>query len=225
MNTQPNSLAGLRRVANSLGIAPAPVPAMRPAWLGQIAKSDPQLAWLWLQAGAPGGLPDTGGWETFNLEGTFTDGTEGEVVEASSQGLIEADLWVRQVDYTVRRPNAYAGSILKSQSDEFNKRNPGIGFTFTVNSYCRYLISPEPTPLENIKSVFDCKCPAGLVLRCNASIQSTFTLLRTLDLENGEIPMNVVITLHATRLPLGMYGQCGRDQAIAMLEALGYYQP
>jgi hypothetical protein len=218
-------LAGLQKVAGSLGIALGPqVTGVRP-WLGDIALHDPQLAWTLLQSGrCAGGYVDTGGWEIFNLVGTFVDGTANETVQGVIQGLVEADLWVRLVTHTVRRPNAFAGNILKAQSDYYNSLNPNINFTLTINSYCRYLISPQQTPLENIGIGFECACPAGLVLRCSASIQSTFTLLRTVDADNQEIPMDAVITLHATRLPLGLYGQCGREQALALLTELGYFE-
>lgn len=217
-------LSGLKKVAAIHGIRPGPIVRTDRGFIGDCAMWDPQLAFTLLQTGShAGGYIDTGGWEIFNLAGTFTTGVANETVEGVIQGLVEADLWVRQVDYTVRRPNAFPGNILKAQSDDANKRNPNVNFTLTINSYCRYLISPQQTPLENIPIRFECVCPVGLVLRASASIQSQFTLLRDLDEDDGEIPMDAVITLHATRLPLGMYGQASREQAIAMLTELGYY--
>jgi hypothetical protein len=210
-------LAGLKQVG--------PQPITNRQWIGECASWDPVLAATLLQTGnCAGGYVDTGGWEIFNLVGTFSDGVANETVEGTIQGLIEADLWVRKVTYTVRRPLAYAGNILKAQSDYFNALNPNINFTLTINSFCRYLISPQQTPLENIGIAFECVCPVGLVLRSSASIQSQFTLLRALDTDNGEIPMDAVITLHATRLPLGLYGQYGREQALALLTELGYFE-
>lgn len=217
-------LAGLSRVAGMHGIKMNPIVRTDRGLVGECAMFDPQLAMTLLQTGScAGGYVDTGGWEIFNLVGTFTTGVANETVEGVIQGLVEADLWVRQVDYTVRRPNAFSGNVLKAQSDAANKLNPNVNFTLTINSYCRYLISPQQTPLENIPIRFDRVAPVGLVLRASASIESRFTLLRDLDEDDGEIPMDAVITLHATRLPLGLYGQAGREQAIAMLTELGYY--
>lgn len=217
-------LAGLKNVARVAGIQVAPVVRIDRGFIGQCAQWDPQLAWTLLQTGScAGGYIDSGGWEIFNLKGTFTDGTANETVDGVIQGLVEADLWVRKVTYTVRRPEAYAGNIFKAQSDYFNARNPNIDFTLQINSYCRYLISPQMTPLENIEIAFECVCPVGLVFRASASFSSQFTLLRAVDTDNGEVPMDAVITFHATRLPLGLYGQAGREQALALLTELGYY--
>lgn len=189
-----------------------------PQFLGQIAAYDPRLAYTLLQVPGlirAGGFIDTGGWEIINLVGRFESGAANTQVQAKLQGIVEADLWVRRVTYTVRRPRAFAGNIFKAQSDYFNKLNPNIDFTLIVNSYCRYFISPEPTPLENIETVFECVCPAGLVLRCAASMVATFTIRR--DLAPDEIPTEAIISLHCTRLPRDIYGACGSESILAAL--------
>lgn len=197
------------------------------SFIGQCAKSDPQLAWALLQAASqPGGLVDSGGWEILNLEGTFVTGEQGETIDAVMQGIVEADLWLRAVTYTVRRPNAYAGNILKAQSDVENAKNPNVDVSLLVSSFCQFLITGQAsnTPLENLPSVFSCACPAGLVLRATARITSQLFLKRDLDDEVGEVPYNVVISLHTTRLPIGLYSAATREQAVAMLQELGFFQ-
>lgn len=199
----------------------ANAPPSRAMNLGDIAVADPRLAFTLLQTGrCAGGYVDTGGWETLNLTGRFESGAANETVNGQLNGIVEADLWVKDVTYTVRRPNAFAGSIWKGQSDFFNALNPNIDFTLNIKSFCEYQISPQYTPLENLKISFSCQCPAGLVLRYSARIQATFMSLRALA--EDEIPTEAIITLHCWRLPMNMYGSCSTEQARAVLQNLGY---
>jgi hypothetical protein len=194
----------------------------KPVWLGDIACQDPKLAYTLLRAGkvSAGGYVDTGGWEIINLKGRFTSTAADQPVQGQLFGIVEADLWVRRVTYTVKRPNAFAGNIFKAQSDYYNRLNPNIDFTLIVNSYCRYTISPEFTPLENIESVFECVCPAGLILRCSANLVSQFVNTRTLQVD--EVPTEAVITFHAMRLPMEFYGTCNGEMAVEFLKQKGY---
>lgn len=194
-------------------------------WLGDIAQVDPRLAYVLVKSGqlAPGGYVDTGGWEIINLKGVFESSEANQSVKGQLFGIVEADLWVRRVTYTVRRPLAFAGNIFKAQSDYFNKLNPNIDFTLLINSYNRYVISPQETPLENIETVFEAVAPAGLILRSAANIVATFSNTRALTTgKDGEVPTEAIISLHATRLPTGMYGSCDHDMSVALLREMGY---
>ena len=207
------------RAAEQLGF-------VRMDWLGDVACFDAKLAYTLLQSGkAAGGYIDVGGWETITLLGRWESGAANITVRGQQLGTIDAELWVRKVSYTVRRPNAFAGSIFKAQSDYFNAKNPNIDFTLLINSYCRYLIAPQPTPLENIELAFECSCPAGLVLKCGANIVSSFTNLRAFSSSNGEIPVEAAITLHVTRLPRGVYDACDLGHVQEELRKLGYLPP
>lgn len=198
-----------------------------PQWLGEIAPIDPRLAYTLLRA--PGLVSPNGyinesiGWEIINIAGRFESDAAGVPVQAQLTNFLNSDLWVRRVTYTVRRPNAFAGNIFKAQSDYFNKLNPNIDFTLLINSYCRILISPGPTPLENIEMVFECVCPAGIVLRCSTSLLATFTINRALAPD--EIPTEAIISLHGTVLPNGIYGACTNEFAIAALREWGAVIP
>lgn len=154
--------------------------------LGEIAFADPKLAYTLMNAGkiSLGGYVDTGGWEIVNVGATF--GTKnfdylvppfetippGTIIKGQLFGTVEADIWVRKVTYTVRRPLAYGGNIFKSQSDYYNSQNPNIDFQLTINSYSRYVISSDFMPLENISMAFDAAAPAGLVLRFSSNVQT-----------------------------------------------------
>lgn len=154
--------------------------------LGEIAFADPKLAYTLMNAGkiSLGGYVDTGGWEIVNVGATFgvknfdyTSPPEatippGTIIKGQLFGTVEADIWVRKVTYTVRRPLAYGGNIFKSQSDYYNAQNPNIDFQLTINSYSRYVISSDFMPLENISMAFDAAAPAGVVLRFSSNIQT-----------------------------------------------------
>lgn len=207
--------------SGSLGRMPgAPNLASRRLWLGDVAIADPVLAWTLLQSGSCKDGYVTGGWEIINIAGSFQGGNAGATVNGAYPGIVEADLWVRKVTYTVRRPNAFAGNVMKAQSDYYNSLNPNIDFSLTINSYCQYLIATEPTPLENIAMAFEMTAPAGIVLQCSARVSAIYTLRR--NLAAGENPTEAVISLHTTRLPRNVYGSCQREQAIQTLIAMGY---
>lgn len=200
--------------------------------LGQIALVDPQLGRALYERhdGALGAYSDApavqmlGGWELLNITGTWTSGAANQAVVGDLSGIVEADLWIHMVKYTVQRPNAFAGSIFKSLADEMNKLNPNVNVQLLINSLCRYLPSPDiSTPLENILEMFECSCPTGLVLTCGASIEATFTNLRALA--SDENPTHAVITLSATRLPRGSYSSCGYADSIKRLRDAGLLSP
>lgn len=196
--------------------------AGRGYFLGDIAPLDPRLAYVLYQAGlAPGGYVDVGGWEIINIRGTWATTDANQTVRGQFDGLVEADLWVKDVQYTVKRPNAFAGSIFKPQADYFNMKNPNIDFQLIINSYCRYLISPTFTPLENIKQAFSrCCSELGLVLRCSARPEAQFTNTRTLA--DDEIPTIAVISMHAIRLPREAYGACNIEHAVEAMRGAGF---
>lgn len=193
-------------------------------YLGEIAPIEPRLAWTLMRAGKAGlgGLIDTGGWELFNLVARWEDGAANQNISAKLQGTIEADIWVRAVRYTVRRPDFQTGSPWKGVWDFFHSLNPNIDFTLVVKSYCSYVISPDPTPLENIREVFECACPTGLVVRCNATFNSTFENLRALGV--GEVPTEAIVTLSGMRLPKDLYNSCSYKQIVEDLKEQGLLQ-
>lgn len=164
------------------------------------------------------GEPSCGwGWQILNLTGTWTSGAADQSVQGQLNGIVTADLWVRKVTYTMQRPNAFVGSIFKAQSDENFKRNPLTNFELTIQSYCQYIISDTPTPLENIEATFECVCPVGFVLGCSTQMTSRYTNLWTFDDE--DVPINAVISFHGVRLPT-RYDNCGVNHAVAeLLEA------
>ena len=194
--------------------------------IGEIIPYDVQLAAALAQLGSVGEcgtVSITGGWETLSVEATWNDVAADQMIVGQSKGIVETDLWVRGLKYTVQRPEAFAGSIFKAQSDYFNVLNPNIDLQLIINSYCRYLISPDFAPLENLTERFECDCPAGLVFSCGGSIQANFTNLRALAAD--EVPTRAVITFSAIRLPPGLYSSCNYAQAVKLLKDQGFLEP
>lgn len=195
--------------------------------LGEVIQQDVRLAAALVQLGhideRSGSVWVNGGWEVLNVVGTWTDVAANQAIEGDSGGALCDDLWIRGIKYTVQRPNAFAGSILKAQSDYYNSLGPNINLQLIINtSPCNYLISPDFTPLENLTERFECDCPAGMVLSCRASIQANFTNIRPLAAD--ENPTIATVTLSALRLPPGLYASCDHTQAVQMLKAKGYFE-
>lgn len=183
-----------------------------------IACQDPALAYALLQPIIHGERVGVyNGLEIVNLIGEFTSGTADQTIPARQSGVISGDFWLRKVTYTVRRPNAFAGSILKAQSDHFNKENPNVDFQLLINTGlgCKYVIASDPTPLENIEIAFEC-CPVQIVLGCSASFAASFTLNRALA--SDEVPYEVVISLYGMVIP-GIYASLSRVKCLEALTA------
>jgi hypothetical protein len=191
--------------------------------LGEVIQQDVRLAAALVQLGhideQSGTVWVTGGWELINVVGTWTDLAANQMIEGDSGGVIDSDLWLRSIKHTVQRPNAFAGSILKAQSDYYNSLNPNINLQLIINSYCNYLISPDFTPLENLGERFESDCPAGLVLKCGATIEANYTNLRALAAD--ENPTIATVTLSLIRLPPGLYQSCNHTQAVQLLKSRG----
>lgn len=209
----------VRRIEDNLireGMLP-----FQPGFLGTVAHCDPRLAAAIIRPDALGvGEPACGwGWEIITLAGQFSGTAADQHISYNLQnGIVSQDLWVRKVTYTVRRPSFATGSLWKAQSDYFNMLNPNIDFIMEVKSFCNYLISPTETPLETISNHFECVCPVGFVLGCNANISGQFINKRTLG--DDETDTEAVIVMHCVRLPTP-YRTCSIKHARELLKEIG----
>lgn len=203
--------------------------------LGEIVHYDRDLAWVLSRATREegNGLYTLGhsdqlvvaatGWETISIQATWDGVAADQTIPAKTIAPVASELWVREVMVTVRRPNAFAGSVLKAQSDYFNARNPNINAAIVVHSFCNHVIAEDPTPLEHLVQKFECRCRAGLVFRYAASIDAWFTNLRALAAD--EIGMNVVVSFTGTRLPHGWYQSVAADKRDRDLREQGLLPP
>jgi hypothetical protein len=167
------------------------------------------------------GVPSCGdnGWQILNVFGTFVEPQAGQTIPLQQNGIMESDLWVREVTYTVERPNAFASSVLKAQSDYYNSLQPSMNFTLIVKGLCQYVISPDPTPLQSVSQSFECACPVGMVVGCNTTMSGTLNNRRAFDAAIGEIPTEVTLTFHSIRLPT-RYDACNIGTALAALRSV-----
>lgn len=193
--------------------------------LGQIARANPRLAYTLLkgqvgEVDSGGNIWITGGWEVFDVPATWTSAAANQMIQGDTGGIVEVEMWILDVKYTVQRPNAFAGSVLKAQSDFYNSLNPNIDAQVIINSYCRYVISQQFTPIENLRERFDkCCFMPGIILSCSGSIEANFTNIRALAAD--EIPTIVTLTFSGIRLPPGLYGSCSYNPAIEFLRKEG----
>lgn len=202
MKIDPKTKVGGVEIGQLAGVDPFLAAALLPGFIqpDQIGVCEPRCGW---------------GWEIINIVGCFNSGAIQTVTGIVCD--IDTDLWIRKVMYTVSRPNAFPGNIFKAQSDHFNSLNPNIDFTLAIKSYCHYLISPDPTPLENIAIDFECVCPVNFLIGCNAVIRSEFTNRR--EFATDEVPVQATITFHAIRLPTS-YQSCLTRGYTAVLREL-----
>lgn len=168
-------------------------------------------------------------WEIINVKGCFTSDAAGQCIDAEVQNLCGYDLTVRDVVYTVRTPNAWPGSVLGPQARFFNGLKPDINFKMLIKSFCPYVISADFTPLENLPQRFECYCEFNMILTCGACIIAQFVNCRPLLCSDpastdpccpGEVPTEVVISIHGIRLP-APYNACGLEAARAVLMRYG----
>lgn len=232
-------------------------PRVRSQAIQNVASADPVLAATLAAGLEPGGYADIGGWEIVTLAGRWDQPEAGQNVLAQQfsstpggaraaglgplisvpglprgqskggGGVLEANLWLRAVRYTVRRPNAFqtapADLIFKAQSDWTNSQNPNIDVTLQlVTPFCRAEVSIPPTPLENMPVSFDTSFPAGFFSRSDAQINCTMVNTRDWSVTDGELPVEAIVALHCWRLPLGAYDRFNQEAAKALLLELGY---
>jgi hypothetical protein len=212
------------------------VPGSPNLTLAQVAHADPRLAAAMLPPRAErqgvgvgahdlpfiiGGIADgcpAYVLKSINLCASFTSTAPSTITAQPDSGFVlTRDIWVRKLTYTVRRPNAFAGSIFKAQSDVNNALNPNVDFTLIVRSYADYVIASDPTPLETLPLVFECVCPIGFVVSCATTFEAFFTLRRTLAAD--EIPYEVCLTLWGITIPRRY--DVAIEAAIAALVARG----
>lgn len=215
-----------QRVDQGLGQLALPGPGG--LTLGQLALRHPRAAFALLGGRAAPLLPDgclldverllcAWGWEIFDLKACFAVGDCGKLVTAKLC-LSTGDVLVRKVVTTVERPNAFAGNIFKAQSDHFNSLNPNIHVQLEIDSWCKYVISSDFTPLQNLPIAFECCCPQPFVLTCNATIIGRFINRRVFF--PGELPTEAIISFHVIRLPVPL-DACTYTESLAALTRFG----
>jgi hypothetical protein len=147
--------------------------------------------------------------QVYSLRAPFVSGAVNDKVTASAGGPTGfcSDFLVLSARATVRRNNAFAGSVWKGQADDYNTKNSGIDVSLEIQGACpNYQITNEPTDLALL---FDIDVadggtgfPYGMVLPRCGRLAGEFTNTRAFTLQDG--PVEVIIALRGISLGCGL---------------------
>lgn len=134
---------------------------------------------------------------------TFTDVTNGQMLPGAFPKEMSSDAWIVGMEYTVRAPLAFAGSILKPQYDQNMKLNPYIDvymqFKGGASLYDDNIITKIPLPLEQVAKAagnpdpYHCAVGNWHVIQKSQDFQVNFFLKRTLGAL--EVPYEVTLAV------------------------------
>ncbi len=186
--------------------------------LASLAKSNPRVAY-WIARGD---------WiaQSYRITISFTSGAADVPYSAYLDEPIGSDFFVTDMRSTVRRPNAFAGSVFKAQSDVANAQNSGIDVQLRTQGGGlgdQYVINGSFTPLElvapPIAGATQKPLLCGWTLVNMQTVKADFILRRTLA--DDEIPTEASIIFTGMRLSCSMFNGMSTEQARAALAALG----
>ena len=139
----------------------------------------------------------------YNISVTFEDTAAQQQLRGRLSENMYQDGWIKDLRYTIRRPDMFAGSIFKSQSDYYNCLEPYIDVYIAIDGQDKYLITNNFTPLESVAK--HANGPAGVNVLGNAWVvardQNIFVDFQTQrDLDPDEVPYRVTLTIHMLEL-------------------------
>lgn len=188
-----------------------------PDFYRSLANINPRAAYFLLRQG---------NWikQTYRITFAFTSGAPDVNYAAYLDEPMGEDFLVLDMRSTVRRPNAFAGSVFKAQSDVANAQNSGIDVLLRTqggNPGAQYVINGSATPLElvapPIASATVSTQMCGWVLGHMQTVKAEFILRRTLA--SDEIPTEVSIIFTGARLGCQMYNGMSVEQARQAIKA------
>jgi len=161
-----------------------------------IAMLNPRLAYLLVRGNQL--VP-----RAYNIEVTFEDTAADEELTGALYERMFQDAWIRDLRYTIRRPDAFAGNIAKWQSDNYAALESYIDVFVRIEGIDKYKITNSFTPLESIASHTNGAPGANVlgnawVVTRDQNIYVDFKTKRTL-LED-EVPYTVIMTIHMLEL-------------------------
>lgn len=166
----------------------------------QLSAADPVLAYLLLS-----GRANLGRYQIYTIEIDFPTGAVDVPVVANWNQQLCTDFWVKKLSTNVWRPNAFAGSIQKAQSDYYNARNSNIGVNLFIGGVkAGYPITQQETPLENLDTDFTGCEEYGWVIRCGRTMEAQAFLRR--PLADDELPTKAFIVIGGFDLGCDCYG-------------------
>ncbi len=181
----------------------------------RIAEFDPVAA-LWLmRSGGTSRVP-----QLFPIVASFTDNSQPIGIDLPQVGQ---DLFVESLDYDVERPNAFAGSVFKAQSDLANAKSPFVDLRIKMRGGSVIYILGDDARIQTVARHATSEGGQEYLrywtLFQHQSGQCVFTLKKALDESNGEVPYKVILVLKGYVLPCRGYGNVTVDEAIPELAA------
>lgn len=167
------------------------------------------------------------GWvpQRYRIRLSFTSGAADVNYPAYLDEPMGEDFFVSDIRSTVRRPNAFAGSVFKAQSDLANAANSGIDVILRTQGGtpgAQFVINGSFMPLELIAPPIGGATSSPLVcdwvLPHMQTIKAEFILTRTLA--SDEIPTEVTIAFSGSRLGCSMFNGMSIEAARAALNEL-----
>jgi len=160
----------------------------------RLAPTNPLLAYQLVQVAKRNRLLGS-----YDLSYRFTSGVVDAPAQATFPTTLGEDFFVVDIRSTVQRPNAFAGSIFKAQSDFYNAMQSGIYVKLQVVGGppgSKYIINDNFTPLEVIapnangqgKSVI---CGMDATLLYSQTVRADLTLRRAYP--ESELPLDMTI--------------------------------
>lgn len=151
---------------------------------------------------------------------TINTDVEGTLIGSAGSPIASfpAPLLVKNMVYTVQRPNADQGNILKGPSDEGTKRNPYVDLTVKFNGPTLvgsiYDIAMSATPIENICDSYGSSWTDPWALWPGQA--PTLSGRNTRTLQDDEIPYIVRWTLRGKSIiaPLELCTECARTPRV-----------
>lgn len=135
--------------------------------------------------------------------------------------IITQETWIEQVKFTITQPKSFQGNVLKPQHDYYFQFTSGVDVQAEINSGPRYVLSIEPTPIQNFANVLGCCWPAGWPLFCEQGLRIWFRL--------REPPPSIPLFVTMTFLGWSFIDKCidriSDEYARAKLRELGINSP
>lgn len=186
--------------------------------LRTIAFRDPRMA-SWLSR-----IPTGQRWTELTLRVQFPGGNVGDVLSATiAAGRVGCDICIRDMVYTVERPNAFLGSPFKADSDVKNQEIPGVNMRLVIDNCVKYQIEDDDAPIQlTARSSTVAEAGGCCLLFCLvpfATVKAHFTLRK--QLAPDENPYIVTLALRGISLGCRNFDGLSVDDAILDCRARG----
>lgn len=160
----------------------------------------------------------------YNIEVTFEDAAKDQVLSGALYERMFQDAWIKDLRYTIRREDAFAGNIAKWQSDNYAALESYVDVFIRIEGQDKYRITNSYTPLESIASHTNGAPGANVLgnawtITRDQNFYVDFKLRRTLL--DDEVPYNIVFTLHVLELSGCSLKAVDYTEALCALRKIG----